>query len=233
VRAFLRGNGFDVVRWPHEQIARARSEVFNRQGVQTVVDVGANEGQYGLRLREWGFSRKIVSFEPLAGPYARLEVASASDPLWFTQRAAVGAETGSITINVAANEGASSSALPMLKSHVIAAPHANYIGRETCNLVTLDSVGPSLWRNERLHLKVDVQGFEGHVIRGAARTLQQAVSMELEVSFVPLYEGGMLFPEALDVARDHGFVLAGINPGFGDPATLELLQADVLFVRQS
>lgn len=48
---------------------------------------------------------------------------------------------------------------------------------------------------------------------------------------VPLYKGGWLFDEALDWARQQGFVLMRLIPGFTDERTGQMLQADGVFFR--
>jgi FkbM family methyltransferase len=91
------------------------------QQVQIVLDVGANSGQYATGLRKAGFKGRIVSFEPLSGPFSSLKRKASSDPLWDCRQCALGDSDGTISINVAANAGQSSSVLPMLKSqqHVL------------------------------------------------------------------------------------------------------------------
>ncbi len=82
-------------------------------------------------------------------------------------------------------------------------------------------------------LKIDVQGFEKQVIAGSQSTLNDGcVGMQLELSIVPLYEGGMLIREALDLAYSMGFTLTGLLPGFTDVRDGQLLQADGIFFRE-
>ena len=49
-------------------------------GVDVVLDVGANSGQYASRLREAGFDGRIASFEPLSGPFSRLQRSASNGP---------------------------------------------------------------------------------------------------------------------------------------------------------
>ena len=55
--------------------------------------------------------------------------------------------------------------------------------------------------------------------------------MQLELSFLPLYEGGMLIREALDIAYSLGFTLTGLSPCFTDMRNGRTLQADGIFFR--
>jgi FkbM family methyltransferase len=108
-----------------------------RLGIRIVLDVGANTGQFAKELRLHGYHETIISFEPLSEAHAKLEVAAHSDPLWkIAPRCAVGAKTGSVQINIAANSF-SSSLLPMLDSHRDAAPGSRYVGSEQVEMIKL------------------------------------------------------------------------------------------------
>lgn len=203
------------------------------RGVDVVFDVGANSGQYATRLREANFSGRIVSFEPLSGPYSRLARAAAGDPLWDCRRCALGDADGTISMNVAGNAGASSSILPMLQNHRDVFPQANYVGTEDVPLCRLDDVAPDLLGpHDVVFLKADVQGFEKHVIAGGRSTIEaRCIGLQIELSFVPLYAGGMLAHEATDLVESMGFALHGLVPVFIDIRRGRVLQADGVFLR--
>ncbi len=122
----------------------------------------------------------------------------------------------------------------MLKSHQDAFPPANYIGTEKASIRRLDSLTPEFLRpGDVTFLKIDVQGFEKQVLAGGASTINdRVVGVELELSFLPLYEGGMLVREALDLMDSLGFTLTGLQPGFTDPRNGRMLQADGVFFRE-
>jgi FkbM family methyltransferase len=202
--------------------------------VDVVLDIGANSGQYATGLRTRAFKGRIVSFEPLPGPFSLLESKASADPLWDCQRCALGNADGTISINVAGNAGLSSSVLPMLKSHQDAYPPANYIGTEEVPIHRLDSVAPEILRpTDIAFLKMDVQGFEKQVLAGGKSTVNdRCVGMQLELSFLPLYEGDMLIREALDLIYSLGFTMTGLLPGFMDARNGRMLQADGIFFRQ-
>ena len=200
-------------------------------GVTVVFDVGANTGQYATELRTFGYSGSIVSFEPLADAYRQLALRAAEDARWLTARQALGAEEGKTTINVAGNSF-SSSLLPMLPLHVQAYPESAYVRTEEVEVATLDKVFPTYCgQGERPFLKVDTQGFERQVLRGARESLPSMTGIQLEMSMEPLYEGEMLFDEALETVRGEGFRLMSVEPGFFDAATGRLLQLDGIFYR--
>jgi FkbM family methyltransferase len=204
------------------------------QQVDVVLDVGANSGQYATGLRKAGFKGRIVSFEPLSRPFSFLERKASEDPLWDCRQCALGDTDGTISINVAANAGQSSSVLPMLKYLQDALPAQNYIGTEEAPIYRLDSVAPEILRpNDVAFLKMDVQGFEKQVIAGGKSTINdRCVGMQIEMSLVPLYEGDMLIREALDLVYSLGFMLTELVPGSRDIRNGRMLQADGIFFRE-
>ena len=79
------------------------SDFLASRGVDLVIDVGANEGQYAKGLRATGYNGAIQSFEPIAAMYTRLAMAAASDPNWYATQTAIGASKGHATIGVSRN----------------------------------------------------------------------------------------------------------------------------------
>lgn len=153
-------------------------------------------------------------------------------PDWMTWPYAIGAESATVTINVAANSAASSSVLPMLASHEVAAPSAIFVSAETVAQRALDGLWPDITESDDLvFLKADVQGYERQVLDGVAGHLNQLVGLQLELSLVPLYEGSWLYDEALDWARQQGFTLMRLIPGFTHERSGQMLQADGVFFR--
>lgn len=207
----------------------AALQTFN---IDLVVDVGANEGQFGESLRESGFSGRIVSFEPLKAAYESLLKTSSQDPNWLVHaRCAVGNSIGEVEVNISANS-VSSSILPMLQSHMQAAPHAGYIGIDKCDLITLDSVLPTYFETSKSALlKIDTQGYEWQVLDGAEDLMNNARGVLIEMSLIPLYEDQKLWQEIINRLESEGFILWALQPAFIDPKNGRTLQLDGLFFR--
>jgi FkbM family methyltransferase len=234
LRAVLQRFGIDVKRYGvlvgRHTLLAVRARVLQEVGIDLVLDVGANEGQYALLLRASGYRGRIVSFEPLTEAFSTLAVRAAADPLWDVRRVALGEQEGTLTLHVAAYS-ASSSLLPMLDRHVEAAPRSSYVGTEECSVVRLDSVAEEvLGEAQRALLKLDVQGYEMAVLRGATATLSRVAAVESELSLVPLYAGQALLPEVAIFLREAGFELIFLERGFVDKRTGYILQMDGLFV---
>lgn len=254
----VRGLGFDVVRYPPRtsrpelpatppaQPADRPSTasltyteqwsdlagILRRLSINHVIDVGANMGQYAKELRGLGYQGPIDSYEPVIAAYNLAARDAATDDLWTVTNCAIGAVEGEVTINVAANKSQSSSILPMLARHEEAAPHAKYIGEQTVAVRTLDEVTGQVAAGTTAFLKVDTQGFEREVLAGAGALLAGPVAaIQIELSMVPLYAGGPLYPEIFDALHAAGFRLTHVIAGYVDPATGEMLQFDGIFVR--
>lgn len=158
--------------------------------IDLVFDIGANEGQFAMELREGGYQGRIVSFEPLAQAFDKLSMLSKHDHAWSVHpRSAVGDCIGEININISGNS-VSSSILPMLATHSTAAPQSAYIGRERVPLITVDSMAQDyLVGSHATLLEIDTQGYEWQVLDGAITSLPKVRGVLMELSLLPLYEG--------------------------------------------
>ena len=110
VRKALRSCGYELHRHrPDSNPLFSTFKALEHFGVDLVLDVGANTGQFAAKLRSAGFAGEIVSFEPLAAEHRQLVSAASRDPKWHVhERGAVGNRDGEITINVAGNSVSSS-----------------------------------------------------------------------------------------------------------------------------
>jgi len=115
-----------------------RRRRFDDLQVDLVIDVGANEGQYGSEVRRMGYRGQILSFEPLLKSFKALSRRADGDPQWHAIQSAIGPFPGRADLNIAANGGASSSFLPMLPKVVLNAPKAKYVGTECVVIRRLD-----------------------------------------------------------------------------------------------
>jgi FkbM family methyltransferase len=201
-------------------------------GVNLVLDVGANAGQFGRLIRAAGYRGRIVSFEPLSTARKLLEAEVRGDPLWqMAPQMAIGDKDGEIEVHIAGNSY-SSSVLPMLNAHSSTAPESAYIGTEKAPLRRLDAVASGyLSPDAVLFLKIDTQGYEDRVLEGAPDLLRRAVGLQVEMSMVPLYEGQRLYVEMDARLRALGFELWGLAPAFVDARNGRTLQMDATYFR--
>jgi hypothetical protein len=118
----------------------------------------------------------------------------------------------------------------MQDTHLAASRASHYVDTQEVDVVTLDSL-PEYWSGARTFLKIDTQGYEMEVLKGAARAMQQVTGLQLELSLAPLYEGQPDYMALLAQLRSSGFSIWDLNPGFRQPSDSRLLQFDAVFFR--
>jgi FkbM family methyltransferase len=78
-------------------------DFINDRKVDVVLDIGANAGQFGQKLRGFGYRGAIVSYEPVSSAFKHLDELAKSDGKWTANNFAIGAESGELKINISAN----------------------------------------------------------------------------------------------------------------------------------
>ncbi len=231
----IRRLGYELRRYAPTSSERAQlMTIIRSQGINLIFDVGANTGGFGTYIRELGYDGRIVSFEPTKVAHEQLLIVVKNDPHWLVAaRSAIGNINGEVEINISGNSE-SSSILPMLDSHTKAAPTSSYVGKEVVPLRTLDTLCPEyINKGDRLFLKIDTQGYEEQVLKGAKNTVAAATVLQMELSLIPLYAGQKLMPEMISLLRDAGYDLWGIAPVFADPTSGRILQMDGIFCKSA
>lgn len=135
------------------------NKILTTKSVSLIFDIGANTGQFGMELRKNGFLGKIISFEPLSNQHKKLCYNAENDKMWqVAPRVAIGDNDGYTSINVAGNNGASSSIRDMLNTHVNAAPNTKNIGHEIVPITKLDLIAHNyINENEIVFIKIDTR----------------------------------------------------------------------------
>lgn len=233
IRRALWGFGYDIAHFTPTTHPTARiRQLLRDRAVDTVLDVGANAGQFAHFLREdLGYRQRIISFEPLSAVYAQLAAKAAADPLWSTHHFALGAANERREINVSVN-GVSSSILPMHPSVEQAVPAARFYDRELIEIRTLDSIFDDACAGATsIYLKLDTQGYEHQVLTGAERVLPRIDIVQMEMALMPLYEGEMRFGGLMELMQGLGYRLVGLEQGSTDPHSGAIQQVDGIFCR--
>jgi FkbM family methyltransferase len=192
--------------------AGALAAFLRNQGINMVIDVGANRGQFALKLRSIGFSGRICSFEPSPTDAAHLRQASAEDPNWIIHGCALGQTPGTADFNVVRQP----SGLTVLSSFLAAGEGIGAVAQSYVTEVvevqvkTLDAVFDSLIEglpNPRVLLKIDTQGFDLEVLKGGRACIDKIRALQSEVSLLPIYRDAPDLTEALGFYRELGFAV--------------------------
>lgn len=209
-------------------------QLFARLGVDCVLDVGANQGQYGAMLRKAGYKGRIVSFEPVKSTFALLKARAAGDPNWRLFNCALGAKAGEQEIHVTRATVFASFLDPNEFSRT-KYPDAMPVQRsEKVRIRTLDEVLPEALaglKSPRLFLKLDTQGFDLQVFAGAKATVPKVLGMQTELSIQAIYDRMPDYLEALGTYTKAGFVMSGLYPVSRDRETLALIELDCVMRR--
>jgi FkbM family methyltransferase len=198
-----------------------------------LLDIGANTGQFAKKVIDAGFTKKLISFEPLSSAYPLLQNHAKHYANWEVfDRCAIGDTDGDIEINISHNSH-SSSILEVSKAHIDAAPSAAFYGKEHVPIRKLDSIAERFEGFKNIVLKIDTQGFESHVIRGAEKLVNEKVCLiQLELSLLPLYEGVMPFEQMITFLNNLNFVPVFYSPGYIDRTTDQIQQLEGFFVKK-
>jgi FkbM family methyltransferase len=196
---------------------------------RTVLDVGANAGQFARRVFSSLPDCIVHSFEPLPGPFTALQQVAADHPQLHCHNFALGERGGAVTIHTGEYTPSSSLLRPaqhLTDSMPRVVPHRDM----DISVMRLDDWAAATSLTFPLLVKLDVQGYELQVIRGGMETLRRAAAILTEISFVELYENQPLFADIIEAMSRMGFRLADIYDVSRDPATGLGFQCDGLFL---
>lgn len=202
--------------------------VLRSLAVDGIIDVGANRGQFTLACRLALPGVPVVAFEPIpveAAVYRKVHGHCSAITLI---ESALGERGGSAGLHLSQSAD-SSSLLPIGKMQTELFEHTGEVGTITVAVQRLDDLGCYWGGRAQQLLKLDVQGFELSVLKGAPETLKSCHHIYAECSEVMLYDGQALRSEVEAFLKAHGFTLRGrYNEQWNDG---QLIQADYLFSR--
>ena len=225
IRRTVRRAGFQ------RTIAPTFVDVMRHHDVDVVLDVGANDGDYGREIRDAGYTGRIVSFEPASATFARLQAATAADPLWTAVQLGVGEEAGQLELSNSVMDVYSSFKAPSAVGGEASGIHA--VSTETVDVVRLDDwLAQHPHYLSRTYLKIDTQGFEGEVLRGAGATLDRFVAVQGELGLTTLYEGQEDWLTIVNWMRGRGFEVATMVCNSADRQRATATEYDIVFTRR-
>jgi FkbM family methyltransferase len=200
--------------------------------INCVLDVGANRGQYARRLRNAGYRGHIVSFEPVAETFARLQAAAAGDPRWSVHRCALGREDATATMTVV--PGTLSSVLEPTPFGVDRYAQFRDATHEVVPVRRLDALLDEVTAgvsDRRLYLKLDTQGYDLEAFAGMGERAAEVCAMQSEVAVMPIYDGMPLMAEALATYAAAGFEITALYPVSRQSRTGRVVEFDCVLVR--
>lgn len=194
---------------------------------QTIVDIGANRGQFSLAARHIFPEAKIISFEPLRVPASLFNRVFLRDDAVMLHVAAIGPKSEQCTMHVSGRDD-SSSLLPISSLQENIFPGTSEVETVSVKVAPLDVFVDVDDIKEPALLKLDVQGYELDALRGCESLLHKFKWVYCECSFVELYSGQKLVADVIAWLSNKNFYVAGIYNLSYDGDGLAI-QADFLF----
>jgi len=200
-------------------------------GPKTVIDVGANVGQFAVACAKIFPGSTIYSFEPTPKCVEKFKKHISRLEGIHIFQTALGEQRGEAMLHVN-SFSQSSSILSLAEAHRRAFPQARETHTIRVPVSTLDAELDSVSMDSPVLLKLDVQGYELRVLQGSGNTLEKVDYVLIEASFRPMFEGEVTFVEVVRRMEQSGFEFMRPVAWLTAPATGEVLQADALFVRR-
>jgi FkbM family methyltransferase len=192
--------------------------------IDSIWDVGANQGQFAFMANKVWPNLRIYSFEPDPDSYKKLEQN-------FNRFSISGK-----TFGFALNDKTEIKQFMRYANNVNNSLLTNVSSSETeidkikVECTTLDTLSEMLPDFKSAFLKLDVQGFELTVLNGAKKFLKKCKYVQIEVSFSPNYVGGAHAGEVMLAMRDFGFECIEILDLLRDTkGSHKMIEADLLF----
>jgi FkbM family methyltransferase len=216
--------------WEDKWCERWRPFVAHRP-IRTILDIGANAGQFARLAHRLCPQARILSFEPLPDCFVELQRNLEVIPGARAFNVALGDHAGMVTMNRSAFTPCSSllAGTADLGRDI---PAAAAVSQVSVPLLRLDDILADAGVDDELLIKMDVQGFEPQVIRGGPAAFRRASIVATEVCFCrPLYQGQPLFDDLYGTLRGLGFAFMGNAEQQASLTDARVVEADAIFER--
>lgn len=228
-RKLINGLGYEVVKRKAAASAFRMDSWLNNLNINSVIDIGANEGQFIQALNDTLPGKKIVAFEPIKECYEKLLVNTRGMNI-VAHNIGLSDVEGTTEINISKNF-VSSSILPIENITTELYPDSSYTSKQEIVLKRLDDVLANEEMPANILMKIDVQGYEDKVLSGALETIKKVSAVVIEFSYQALYEGQWLFDETYAFFSARGFRFVGIIDQVLSAKTGIPLYGDAVFVK--
>ncbi|MCD6062602.1 MAG: hypothetical protein K0R82_513 [Flavipsychrobacter sp.] len=197
----------------------------------TIIDVGANEGQFAMKMRKFFPAATIISFEPIPEVFHKLNANFAGDSRFISYCYGLGEQEQEASFFL--NEYSPSSSLLKMADHTKHFDTAVKDKEIKVKITRLDDILKKTELKPPVLVKLDVQGYEDKVIGGGNNTIKAADLVISEVSFTSLYQDQKLFDDIYNSLSRLGFKYKGNYDQLYSPVDNSVLQADAIFIKEN
>ncbi len=231
IRKFFNAFGYEIMKLQNLSGELSIGKWIEKLNIDTIIDVGSNEGQFINSIRNILPNKRIIAFEPIKAVYDRLLVNTKGLNI-VVHNCGLSDVAGSAEINISKNF-VSSSILQMEELHQKTYPDSQYVNKETIQLKRLDDVVNLKENYGHILLKIDVQGYENKVIAGGTNVIKAVDIVIIEFSFQPIYEGQWLFGDTYHYFIGNGFKFIGFADQVADPVIGIPIYGDAIFIKEN
>src|ERR1035437_35977 len=230
IRKFLNSFGYEIIKKQSSLSTFSVGKWIEKLGINTIIDVGANEGQFIQSINQILPGKKIYAFEPIKICYDKL-VTNTKHLNVTAYNYGLSDYNGKNEINISENF-VSSSILPIENLTINLYPDSHYVNKQTIELKRLDDVFEGIDISKNILLKIDVQGYEEKVIAGSNNILTDIAVVIIEFSYQPLYNTQWLFDDTYRYFTSIGFKFAGVADQAHSNKTGIPIYGDAIFIRK-
>ena len=235
IKRALRRLGYDLVQYPSsETYGEHIKALLTTLDIDLVLDVGAHQGEYAFFLREVGYSGRIISFEPVALNFAVIARHCGHDRSWQVHNLALGSEDADRSMNVMSNSFLNSFLAPSeFGARSVDGNDIKSIEKVTVR--RLDGLFDQMLNAAGAHnvfLKMDTQGWDLEVLRGADACISRIGAVQSEVPLKAIYKGMPSFMAVITECDRLGFEITGMFPVSRDTNNLAIVEFDCVMTRR-
>lgn len=199
--------------------------------IKTIIDIGANQGQFAKHISTVFPVAKLYCFEPLPEPYLELNS-------WVKSQGgrveafnvAIGEENKEVIMMLHNEHSPSSSLLPTTELTNKLYPQTLKQSEIIIQQRTLDEMMYQKDIENQILIKMDVQGYEDRVIAGGGDVFSKAHACITEIALDTLYHGQATFAGLLSDLNHFGYNYAG-NISQVYATDCHCIYLDALFIR--
>lgn len=222
----LRGNKVDL-----DLYYKLNTQWFKSLNINTVIDIGAFIGQFSSLIHVLLPECRIYAFEPLPECYDKLIRRMACASHFKAYNFALGNEGCKVKFYPNEYKAASS----ILQMSEVATKNFTFLYQKDpfeVKVAILDDIVRDLELIDSTLIKIDVQGYEDKVIKGAEKILKRTKVVIVETSFGTIYTGQPLFKDIFNLLTSMGFNYNGSLGEIKSHVDGRILQQDSLFINE-
>ena len=198
--------------------------------INTVIDVGSNKGQFILLIEKLYKNIQIYSFEPILELYEKQKKFFRNNENIKFFNSGLGAYKSNKKLNITRKKD-SSSVLEIKNSNLLGKKFEILEEREI-QILTLDSALKDYNLYNNILLKLDVQGYELEVLKGANKLLSKIKYIIIEIVDSEFYHNQVIGSDILDYLTKNNYKILKSCNEF-NIKRINYSQRDVLLVNKS